>query len=211
LHEWSGTKHTTKEEKDVGVWTKNLKPSEQCQKAATRGKAVLNQLAQNIHYWDRHPFMRLYKQYGRPHLVFASPAWSPWLQGDKDVLEKVQEKAVKMVSILKTTTYLERCDKLKLETLEKKRLDQDMALVYKLANEKIFSSSKILKFVGGNTQMATRMTAVLKNLVTQHAGAELRKASFALRVKDKWNQLSAEQKNACNSTVFRRMRKRERE
>jgi hypothetical protein len=41
----------TEEEKDVGVWIiKNLKPSEQCQKAVTRGKAVLNQLAQNFHY-----------------------------------------------------------------------------------------------------------------------------------------------------------------
>jgi hypothetical protein len=68
--------------------------------------------------------MRLYKQYVRPHLVFASLAWSPWLQGEKDVLEKGQEKAVKMVSGLKTTTYLERCDELTLETLEKRRLVQ---------------------------------------------------------------------------------------
>jgi hypothetical protein len=35
----------TEEEKDVGVWiTKSLKPSMQCQKAATRGRAVLNQI-----------------------------------------------------------------------------------------------------------------------------------------------------------------------
>ncbi len=43
-----------------------------------------------------------------------------------------------MVSGLKTTTYLERCDEFKLETLKKRRLDQDMALVYMLANEEIF-------------------------------------------------------------------------
>ncbi len=41
------------EEKDVRVWiTRNLKPSEQCQKAEPREKAVLNQLAQNFHYRD---------------------------------------------------------------------------------------------------------------------------------------------------------------
>jgi hypothetical protein len=55
-----------------------------------------------------------------------------------------------MVSGLEDDTYLKRCDELKLETLEKRRLDQDMALVYKLANEEIFRSSRVLKFVREN-------------------------------------------------------------
>jgi hypothetical protein len=37
------------------------------------------------------------------------------------------------------------------------------------------------------------MTAEPKNLVTQHATTEKRKASFALRVTGKWNQLPTEQ------------------
>jgi hypothetical protein len=36
---------------------------------------------------------------------FSTPAWSPWLTGDKEVLKKVQEKAVKMVTGLKGSTY----------------------------------------------------------------------------------------------------------
>jgi ribonuclease P/MRP protein subunit RPP40 len=87
------------------------------------------------------PFMKLYKQYVRPHLEFASPAWSPWQQGDKDVLEKVQEKAVKMVSGLKATEYPLRWAELNLETQEKRREDQDMSLVHKLASESIFSDT----------------------------------------------------------------------
>jgi ribonuclease P/MRP protein subunit RPP40 len=82
---------TTEEEKDVGVIvTRNLKPSTQCHKAATRATAVLNQLRKNFHYRDRRTFVRLYKQYVRPHLEFASPAWSPWNLGDQEELEKVQ-------------------------------------------------------------------------------------------------------------------------
>jgi hypothetical protein len=91
----------------------------------------LGQLRRNFHYRDRHTFLRLYKQYVRPHLEFSAPAWSPWLQGDKDTLEKVQEKAVKMVAGLKGANYLEKCTELGLETLEKRREDQDLALVYK--------------------------------------------------------------------------------
>ena len=96
---------TTEEEKDVGVYvTSNLKPSRQCHIAATRATAVLNQLRKNFHYRDRRTFLKLYKQYVRPHLEFAAPAWSPWLQGDQDELERVQEKAVKMVSGLSDKT-----------------------------------------------------------------------------------------------------------
>jgi ribonuclease P/MRP protein subunit RPP40 len=122
----------TEEERDIGVAvTKNLKPSAQCSKAAGRAAVVLGQLRRNFHYRDRYTFLRLYKQYVRPHLEFSAPAWSPWLQGDKDTLEKVQEKAVKMVAGLKGANYLEKCAELGLETLEKRRNDQDLALVYK--------------------------------------------------------------------------------
>ena len=86
-----GTKiGTTEEEKDIGVViTKNLKPSVQCSRAAGRATAVLTQIRRNFHYRDRHTFLRLYKQYVRPHLEFASPAWSPWAAGDKELQEKV--------------------------------------------------------------------------------------------------------------------------
>jgi len=41
----------TEEERDIGVViTKNLKPSEQCSKAAGRATSVLNQLKRNFHY-----------------------------------------------------------------------------------------------------------------------------------------------------------------
>jgi ribonuclease P/MRP protein subunit RPP40 len=99
---------TTEEEKDVGVYvTKNLKPCTQCHRAATRAKAVLNQLRKYFHYWDRKTFIKLYKQYARPHLEFASPAWSPWNAGDQEELERVQQKAIKMVTGLKRETYEE--------------------------------------------------------------------------------------------------------
>ena len=64
------------EETDVGVrMCKSLKPGVQCQKAARTATAVLAQLARAFHYRDRHIFIRLYTQYVRPHLEFASPVW----------------------------------------------------------------------------------------------------------------------------------------
>jgi hypothetical protein len=40
-------------------------------------------------------YLKLYQQYVQPHLEFSSTAWAPWQAGDKAVLEKVQEKALK--------------------------------------------------------------------------------------------------------------------
>jgi len=109
----------TKEEVDIGVaMIGSLKPSAQCRRAARTAQTVLGQLARGIHNRDRNIFLRLYQQYVRPHLEFASPAWSPWQEGDKECLEKVQRRAVGMIAGLKSRDYSERLKELGLTTLE---------------------------------------------------------------------------------------------
>ena len=51
-------------------------------KAADMAGAVLKQITQKIHYRDKHVFKKLYLQYVRPHMEFASPVWSPWQEQD---------------------------------------------------------------------------------------------------------------------------------
>jgi hypothetical protein len=182
-----GTKvSTTDEERDVGVLiSSNLKPSAQCTKAAGMAMSVLNQLRRNFHYRDRHTFLRLYKQYVRPHLEFSSPAWSPWLIGDREALEKVQEKAVKMVTGLKGTNYEERCLELGLETLQRRRERQDMAMVHKYTakeNQSLFT-------MASEDGARTRRTAGAKCVVAQYARTDIRKHSFAVRAVESWNRL----------------------
>ena len=79
----------------------NLKPGGQCAKAAGTGQAVLGQLARAFHFRDRYVFLQLFKTYVRPHLEFAVQSWSPWTAADKEVLEKVQKRAIRMVSGLR--------------------------------------------------------------------------------------------------------------
>jgi hypothetical protein len=98
------------EEKDIGVIVQNnLKPTKQCEKASNMAAAVLRQIERNFHYRDKRVFVRLYKQYVLPHLEFSSPAWSPWTRMDIDKLEKIQKKAVRMVSGLESVEYEDRC------------------------------------------------------------------------------------------------------
>jgi ribonucleases P/MRP protein subunit RPP40 len=95
---------------------------------------ILRQLAKNFHYRDRRVFLKLYTQYVRPHVEFATPVWSPWLQSDIQRIGKGQEKAMKMVTGLKSINYEGRCREAGLETLENRRILQDMAQTYKLVH-----------------------------------------------------------------------------
>ncbi len=79
-------------------------------------------------------FVHLYQQYVLPHLEFAIAAWSPWTVADKETLERVQQRAVKMVAGLTATEYEDRLAELDMVTLEERKHQQEMALVYRIVH-----------------------------------------------------------------------------
>ena len=197
---------TVEEEKDIGVLvTNSLKPTKHCQKAANMGQAVLKQLAKNFHYRDRYTFKKLYIQYVRPHLEFASPAWSPWLEADKNVLEDVQQKAVKMISGLRSEdSYEEKCREIGLDTLEVRRTRQDLVQTFKILNDidkikwdEVFTKSQDIAI------RTTRAAADPLNLVVPRAKLEIRKNSFFVRAPTLWNRLPPNAKNATSVPMFK--------
>jgi hypothetical protein len=126
----------TEEERDIGVMVaSNMKLDAQCAKAAKTAMTGLGQIARAFTYRERKVFPALYQRYVRPHLEFLSQAWSPWLKKDVKVLEKVQMRAVKMVNGL-TGTYEEKLKALGMHSLEQRREEADMVLVYKILNKK---------------------------------------------------------------------------
>ena len=185
------------EEKDIGVTVhKSLKPAKHCRKAAGIAGAVLRQLTRNFHYRDRYVFKKLYVQYVRPHLEFASPAWNPWQREDKEILEKVQMKAVGMISGLAGRTYEDRCKELRLETLEP--VGGEESKTGYAANSQTIKKRKRTKYndllVKNNRQIgaATRSSTDPWSLMVPRARLEIRKHSFAVRAPEKWNKLPAE-------------------
>ena len=128
-----GKLETTEEERDLGViMSRKLKPGPQCVKAARTAQMVLGQISRAFHYRDKYVFMRLYKTYVRPHLEFAGQAWAPWTAADKDILENVQRRAVRMVSGLKAADYEGRLKELGMISLEERRHQADMLYIYKV-------------------------------------------------------------------------------
>ncbi len=92
----------------------------------------MGQISQAFHY---RVFVKLYQQYVRPHLEFCTQAWSPWTAADKECLERIQKRAVRMVSGLRAVEYEQRLEELSLSTLEERRHQADMQMVHKIMHK----------------------------------------------------------------------------
>ena len=179
---------TTETERDIGVLVSaNMKLARQCQKAAQTAGSVLGQISRAFHYRDRKTFVKLYKQYVRPHLEFAVTAWSPWTVADKECLERVQMRAIKMVSGLISSDYHERLAELGMETLEERRHRMDMAQVYKIVTGE------------------DKVDAHPLSLKQQRARLEVRRNFFSQRVVESWNKIPTVIKDTKNVSSFKRL------
>ena len=113
----------------------NMKVSEQCRIAASKGNQVLGMIRRNITYKEKSLIIPLYKAIVIPHLEYCIQAWNPHLRKDVDMLAKIQRRATKLIPELRDLTYEERLLKeCGLTTLETRRLRGDQLEVFKILN-----------------------------------------------------------------------------
>ena len=167
--------------KDIGVIVhRNLRPSLQCSKAAQKANAVLAQLTRAVSYRDKETFLHLYRTYVRSLLDYCSSAWSPWTQGDKEVVEKVQRRAIGMVTNFRGKTYEEKLAEAGMTTLEERRRRGDLLQAYRVLNE-VDSVDPSLWFTmakhreDGPAAEATRQSAGFMNIKRGEGRNEIQK------------------------------------
>ena len=196
----------TTEEKDVGVIISNtLKPSAHCAKAAKKANQVLGQMSRGLHFRDKYTWIRLYCQYSRCHLDYCAQAYSPWTQADINLLESVQERAVRMVSGLKGKTYLDRLKEVGLTTLQDRRVRGDLIQVWKTLHQKDDVQPKTW-FTLANQQVLgprTRVTDDPLNLKPINHDQAFRKNFWSVHSVEKWNNLPPNLKSANLLTTFK--------
>ena len=192
-------------EKDVGVMIHHsLKPSMQCAKAATNANQVLGQLARGLSYRDRNTFLRLYTVYVRPHLEYAVASWSPYTKGDKEILEKVQRRALAMVSNLKGKSYEERLAEVNMTTLEKRRERGDLITMYRIMTAKDdVDPSHWFQTLAAQSGPGTRQSSGLHNVLPQRSQGDVRRNFFSQRVVSSWNSLPDRVKGAGTVNCFK--------
>ena len=189
---------TANEEKDLGIWMDtSLKPTKQCTVAARSANFALGQIQRAFHYRRKSNLVPLYKSFVRPKLEFAVAAWCPWQEGDIKVLERVQERLIRMISDVQGATYDEKLRDAGLTTLKERRTKGDLIEAYKtLKGFNRVDRPKWFTEVGTDARR-TRMTTVSEEgeerrenvLKEEFARLEVRKNFFNVRVVRQWNAL----------------------
>ena len=115
----------TTQEKDLGVtFSADMKVSEQCGIAASKGNQILGLIRRTIMYKEKQLIVPLYKAIVW-NLEYCIQAWRPYRKTDLDKLERIQRRATKMIPELRDLSYESRLSQCGLTILETRRLRGD--------------------------------------------------------------------------------------
>ena len=127
----------------------------------------------------------MFKIYVRPILEYNSCCWSPHLLKDIDLVESVQRSFTRRIRGLSDYGYKERLKICDLQSLEMRRMQEDMILTYKIVHNLIdLDFSKFFKFVYTEN---TRGHAF--KLYPLHCRTSLALWAYNNRVVNVWNAL----------------------
>ena len=197
---------STSIEKDLGVHIDNeLSFNEHITKQVIKANRALGALKHTIKYMDKDSFTCLYKSLIRPHLEYASVAWSTKTKYHQDMIERVQRRATKLVPHIKHLQYTERLECLQLPSLHYRRKRADVIQMFKFVHDidyfdfdrecSICNRPTFEKSLGSSA-MNTRGHPYKFQI---HLCQAAKKKSFFGRVIPMWNNLKA--KTVCSETV----------
>ena len=139
----------------------------------------------------------MYRSLVRPHLEYCTPAWSPQLVKDQQVLEQVQRIATRMVRGARRLPYQERCAALGLQTTYHWRRRADLVTVYRVVEG--LDQVDGLFTVRNDPRLRGNGRTMTKPVATVRSRAQF----FAVRVLNDWNALPADVVAAPSLAAFR--------
>jgi hypothetical protein len=193
-------------ERDLGVQVKhNLKWDEQIRIATTKANNALSILKRTFKCMDSRMLKQLFDIYVRPHLEYSSCAWFPLTEQDEHRLEKVQMKATKLVSGLKTLTYTDQLTKLNMSTIAQRRTRGDLIQLHKiLSGKNIIAWNRPLNKAERRASLGPcQNTRQVVRLIQEKSNLTQRTSSFRNRIVSSWNSLPAAVQSASSTNAFK--------
>ncbi len=150
--------------------------------------------------------IQLYKTYIRPILEYNTCTWSPHLQQDIQQVESVQRVFTRRLcqrGNIKFNSYNERLEVLKLETLESRRMKNDLIMVYKIVSKIVdIGFERFFEFSSLGGYNLRRHKLHLKYKFSPKT--QIHQYFFSNRVVTAWNSLPENTVTSPNLSVFKR-------
>ena len=182
---------TTIKEKDLEITiSADMKVSEHCGIAASKGNQMLGLIRINIAYKEK-LIIPLYKAIVRPNLEYCIQAWRPCRKKDIDTLERIQRRATKVIPELGDLSYKER--------LQTSSLRGDQIEVFKILNG--YANIDRNMFFSLKKDSRTRGHKISK--VKDQCRLDIRKYSFSQCKINEWNTLSTYCVTASSVNIFK--------
>ena len=144
---------------------------------------------------------RAFTTYVRPLLEYASCVWSPCSIKDVKRIESVQRRFTKRLPGMTHFSYASRLKAVGLDTLEHRRLQQDLLHTYKILFGKLN--------IDYTNMFCFRLHSITRGhqwkLYPNFHRTNLRKKFFCERVIAPWNSLDITNDDVCSNTAFKRL------
>ena len=177
------------QEKDLGVYvTPDLKSETHVGKVAAKANSALGRINRTFSYMNKSMFLALYPTLVRSQMEHAVQAWSPQLQKDILLLEKVQQRATRIIPELKDKDYTQRLKDLKLPSLEQRRARGDLIEVYKIMHgHENLNRKDFFQLTREDRPYFLRGNSL--NIITKESNSSRRRHFFDIRTINAWNSL----------------------
>ena len=123
-------------ERNLGVIVgSDLKWREHVDRMVEKANRTLGMLKRTFESREPRLWKDLYVSLARPHLEYAVQAWNPHLQVDIGKIERVQRRATMIPTGFVRLEYEERFKRLRLTTLQNRRMKCDLIETYKVLSD----------------------------------------------------------------------------
>ena len=188
---------TRKEQvRDLGIIiSEDLKFHDQVQSSCKKAHLEINRIRRTFISRSPNFIGNMFKLYVRPHMEYCVEVWNPQMQGDIQMMERVQNKMSRLIYNGRNLPHTERNKLIGVTSHQVRRLRGDLINIYKkYDDEKLFSPRINERTLRGHNKCLTM--PIINNNIKKH--------SFSVRSINLWNSLPSDIVNSSSLNVFKK-------